>query len=61
MFKETDCNRYHIPETIKGVDSIVEYTLIDNPDLSDRDALTKQIEAGTLNFINVIEDFLSKH
>ena len=32
LFKETDCNRYCIPATVKGVDSIVEYTLVDNPD-----------------------------
>jgi hypothetical protein len=39
----------------------MEYTLADNPDFNDLDALTEQIEKGTLNFINDIEDFLSKH
>ena len=61
LFKEGDWNKYRIPAAVKGVDSIVEYTLVDNPDFSDLDALTKQIEKGTLNFINDIEDFLSKH
>ena len=61
LFKESDLNKYRIPSATKGVDSIVEYTLADNPDFDDLDGLTKQIEKGTLNFISDIEDFLSKH
>jgi hypothetical protein len=61
LFQESDCNKYRIPSAIKGVDSIAEYTLAENPDFDDLDGLTKQIEKGTLNFISDIEDFLSKH
>ena len=61
LFKESDWNKYRIPSATKGVDSIVEYTLADNPDFDDLDGLTKQIEKGTLNFISDIEDYLSKH
>jgi hypothetical protein len=61
LFKESDLNKYRIPSTTKGVDSIVEYLLVENPDFSDLDALTKQIERGTLKFIKDIEAFLSKH
>jgi hypothetical protein len=61
LFKESNWNKYHIAPATKGVDYIIDYTLVDNPDFSDLDALTKQIEKGTLNFINAIEDFLSKH
>jgi hypothetical protein len=61
LFKESNWNKYHLVPTTKGVDSIMEYTLADNPDFSDLDALTKQIERGTLCFINDIEDFLSRH
>ena len=61
LFKESDWNKYRIPSATKGIDSIVEYTLADNPDFDDLDGLTKQIEKGTLNFISDIEDFLSKH
>ena len=61
LFKEGDWNKDRIPAAKKGVDSIMEYTLADNPDFNDLDALTEQIEKGTLNFINDIEDFLSKH
>ena len=61
LFQESDWNKYRIPSAIKGVDSIVEYTLAENPDFVDLDGLTKQIEKGTLNFINDIEIFLSEH
>jgi hypothetical protein len=59
LFKESNWNIYHIAPTIKGVDYIINYTLVDNPNFGDLDALTKQIEKGTLKFINDIEDFLS--
>ena len=61
LFKEGDWNKYRIPAASKGVDSIMEYTLADNPDFNDLYVLTKQIEKGTLAFIYDIEDFLSKH
>ena len=61
LFKESGWNRFRIPSMFKGTDSILEYTLVDRPDFGDLDTLTKQIETGTLNFINDIEDFLSKH
>ena len=61
LFKESGWRKYHIPSTIKGVDSIMEHTLVDNPDFGDLDALTRQIEKGTLNFINDIEIFLPEH
>ncbi len=61
LFKESDWNKYRIPSTTKGVDSIIEYSLVENPDFSDLDTLKKQIESGTLKFIKDIEDFLSKH
>ena len=61
LFKESDWNKYRIPSTTKGVDSIIEYILVENPEFSDLDTLTKQIERGTLKFIKDVEDFLSKH
>jgi len=47
------------PSTIKGIDSIIEYILVDNPDFSDLDALTNQIENDTLKFIDDVENFIS--
>ena len=60
LFKEMDWTKYHIPPTAKGVDSIMEHILVENPDFSDLDRLTKQIETGTLDFINDVENFLLK-
>jgi hypothetical protein len=60
LFKESNWNKYRIPATIKGIDSIMECTLVNDPDFSDLAELTKQIEKGTLKFINDIEEFLSK-
>jgi hypothetical protein len=61
LFKESNWNQYHLVSTTKGVDSIIEYVLVDNPDFSDLAALTKQIESQTLKFIQDIDGFLSEH
>jgi len=61
LFTESDWKKYHIATPAKGVDSILDYILVDNPDFSELDTLTKQIENGTLKFIKDVENFLSKH
>jgi hypothetical protein len=60
LIKESGWNKYRVPPLEKGVDSIVEYILVDNPDFRDLDALTKQIEGETVKFTRDVEDFLSK-
>ena len=60
LIKESDWNKYHVVSTTKGVDSIIEHTLVDNPDFSDLGALTKQIESATLKFIEDVESFLER-
>lgn len=60
LFKESNWSKYRVPLTVKGVDSIIECTLVNDPDFSDLEVLTKQIEKGTLQFIKDIEEFLSK-
>ncbi len=61
LFQESYFDKYNIPTTIKGIDSIIEHILVENPDFSDLDTLTDQIETDTLKFISDIENFLSKH
>ena len=61
LFTDSDWDKYRIPSTTKGVDSILEYTVVDKPDFSDLDSLTQQIEKGTLTFITDVEYFLSNH
>ena len=61
LIKESDWNLYRIVPSTKGVDSIIEHTLADNPDFGDPDALTRQIERETLIFTRDVESFLSNH
>ena len=61
LFKEIGWDKYFIPSTTKGFDSIIEYILAENPDFSDLDVLTNQIEAGVLKFISDVEALLLKH
>ena len=61
LIKEGNWNKYRIVPTTKGFDSILEHVLVDNPDFSDLDNLTKQIERGTLNFFKDVENFLLKN
>ncbi len=61
LFKEGDLTKYRIPSSIKGVDSIIEHVLSDNPDFNDLNALTFSIETGTMKFIKDVENFLSKN
>jgi hypothetical protein len=59
LIKEGGWNKYKVvPQDVKGVDSILEHVLVDDPDFSDLDALTKQIEKATLNFTRDVERFL---
>lgn len=61
IFKESNWNKYRIVPTTKGFDSIIEHILVDNPDFSDLENVTKQIETATLHFIKDVENFLSKY
>ena len=61
LFKESGWKKYHIVPATKGQDAIIENTLVEKPDFSKLDALTKHIENGSLNFIKEIESFLSNH
>ena len=58
LIKENDWNKYHISSNPRAVDYIVDHILVDEPDFSDLDTLTKQIERGTLDFIRDVEGFL---
>jgi len=61
LLKENNWNKYHITSNPRGVDYIVDHILINDPDFSDLDTLTKQIERGTLDFIRDVENFLSNY
>jgi hypothetical protein len=61
LIKESGWKKYHLSPQTKGVDSVLDHILVDNPDFSDLDVLTKQLEKGTLKFTKDVENFLSKH
>jgi len=57
--KESGWDKYRLVPTTEGADSILEHVLVEDPDFGDPDALTQQIETGTLAFIRDVESFLS--
>jgi len=61
LFKEQVWSKYHLASTPNKGDSIMDFTLANNPDFGNLDALTTQIESGSLKFIQDIEEFLAKH
>jgi hypothetical protein len=58
LIKDSGWDKYRLVPTVKGYDSIIEDVLVEEPDFSDLDALTEQIERGTLDFIEDVERFL---
>ena len=59
LIKESGWKKDKLVPTTQGADSILESILVEDPDFDDLGALTKQIEKGTLNFIEEVENFLS--
>jgi hypothetical protein len=60
IFKDQKLPAYRIVTPGKGIDSIVEYDLIQELGIIDTDALTTRIEMRTNEFIKSIEVVLSK-
>jgi len=61
LIKESGWKKYHIASSTSGIDYILDAILVESPEFADLDALTKQIETGTMQFIKDVEDFLSRH
>ena len=60
LFKESDWNKYDLASNPKREDYVIDHILVSDPDFGDLDALTSQIERGTLEFIKDVEGALSK-
>lgn len=58
LFRETGWDKYPLVSTPKDVDSIIEHTLVEDPDFSNLTSLTSKIESETFTFIKAIESFL---
>ncbi len=60
IFTDSGWDRYKIAPQGKWADSVLEHILVEDPDFSDLEALTRQIDQGTLKFIKDVESFLTK-
>ena len=60
LFRKSNWNKYRIVQTTKEVDAIIEHVLVDHPNFSNLDSLTKQIEKESLTFIKDVEQFLTE-
>jgi hypothetical protein len=59
IFKDSGWDEYHVVPAIAGVDAIVAYSVVEDPDFDDLATLTKQIESGAAKFVKAVERFLS--
>jgi hypothetical protein len=60
VITESGWDQYKIAPQGKWADSILEHVLVEDPDFSDLEKLTGQIDHGTSKFLDDIESFLSK-
>jgi len=58
IFKGGDWNHYTMADSIENSLMIIHHTLIENPDYSDTQILTQQIEKESLNFMNDLRGIL---
>jgi hypothetical protein len=61
LFIDSKWAKYHLATPSKGVDAILDHIVVETPDFRDLEALTQQIEQETMQFVNDVEEFLSKH
>lgn len=59
IFKGSDWDRYHIPETIEGNFAIIDYILIENPNFDDLGKLTEEIETKAIKFVDDITEAIN--
>jgi hypothetical protein len=58
LIKEKNWNKYRLPSTLKGADSILESVVVKNPDFNNLQKITQDVERGTLEFIENVQNFL---
>ena len=58
IFRGNDWNKYHLAASINDSLSIIDQTIVEEPDFNNKIHLTEQIERESLNFINEINDLL---
>ncbi len=58
LFKGSNWNKYHLAESINDSLSIIDQTIVEEPDFNSKRTLTEEIERKSLEFINEIKDIL---
>jgi len=58
LIKDSGWDLYHLSPDPKRLDYILDQVLVEVPDFVDLGTLTEEIESGTNQFINNVEDFL---
>jgi hypothetical protein len=61
LVKSSGWDKYRVVPTTQGADAIIEFVAVADPDFSDLEALTSQIEHTALQFIEDVENFLAAH
>lgn len=61
LINESGWNQYRRAPNPKTEDHVIAHLLIEDPDFSDLDRLTKRIDSGTVEFIQDVEEFFAKH
>jgi hypothetical protein len=60
IIRKNGWEKYRIPSSLEGIDSIIEHILVENPDFRDLDALTRHFDRGIMKFIEDVEDFFEQ-
>ncbi|MBN1618039.1 hypothetical protein JW887_01695 [Candidatus Dojkabacteria bacterium] len=55
LMQKKDLGKYRTPPSLDGYDSILEYTLVEDPDFDNQEELTTRIEKGVVDFIKDVE------
>lgn len=54
MFRGSDWSKYHLAESINDSLSIIDHTIVERPDFTNKESLTEKIEKESIKFMNDI-------
>lgn len=61
LIEQAGWGKYRIVKPDKGSDSILEHSLVEDPDFRNLDDLTQRIETETTTFLQDVVNFISDH
>ena len=60
-FSKYDLKNYSLTDDVKGMSSIIEAVLVEQPDFDDLSVLTRQIDRGVTDFVKDVENMIVTH